>query len=361
MKLLSKTLFLLLIAPAMVLASNGKMKGKYTKEKTIKRDFTVNADAGLRVNNSYGNLDITTWNQNKTVIEVTIKTNGNDEEKVKERLSEIDVKFTANGTLVSAETQFGKQNKGWSWWGGNKNNVSVEVNYLIKMPITNTVDLSNDYGAINISTLEGNAKISCDYGQIIIGELKADNNMLNFDYTDKSTIGYMKSGRINADYSGFTLERTESVEISADYTQSEIVSAKSVNYNCDYGKVMVEEAVDIVGRGDYVNNHIGTVKGSLNMNTDYGSIHVKNMAASAKDVTIRADYTGIKLGFSPGYHFDFVVDCSYSNLKGEEQVTVLQRENDHTDKFYKGYHGKERSGNTVNIQSDYGGVTFIKN
>jgi len=362
MKLQFKTLLFLLLLPALAMATNGKIKGKYTKEKTVKKEFNVNSGAGLHVTNSYGNIDIVTWTENRTVIEVTIKTNGDNEEKVRERLEEINIDFSGNGSLVTAETIFSDKKSGWSWWGNNnKNTVSVEVNYSIKMPITNTVDLNNNYGAIHINKLKGNAKINCDYGQLIIGELLADNNSLTFDYTDKSTIGYMKSGRINADYSGFTLEKTERLELNADYTQSEILEAQSINYNCDYGKVIVGKAQEIIGRGDYVNNQIGTVTGSVNLNTDYGSIRIDNMANTAKNVTIKADYTGVKLGFDSNYNFDFVVDLSYASFKGEADVTVLKSSKDNSSSMYSGYHEKQNSGNTVNINSDYGGVTFNKN
>lgn len=90
MKTYYKIALILLVLPLSLLA-NGKMNGKYTKEKTIKKEFTVNKDALLKINNKYGNLHITSWDQSRTVIEVHITTNGNDESKVTQRLSEIDV------------------------------------------------------------------------------------------------------------------------------------------------------------------------------------------------------------------------------------------------------------------------------
>ena len=74
-------------------AGHVKMNGKYAKERTIKKEFNVNADALFMARNSYGNLNITSWNENRVVIEVHIKANGNDEERVQERLDEINVAF----------------------------------------------------------------------------------------------------------------------------------------------------------------------------------------------------------------------------------------------------------------------------
>ena len=78
-----KYVFLTLaLLPLMLVANNGKLKGRYTKEKTIKKEFSVNSDALFKVRNSYGNLNITSWNEDRVMVEVHIKTNGNNEEKV---------------------------------------------------------------------------------------------------------------------------------------------------------------------------------------------------------------------------------------------------------------------------------------
>lgn len=359
MKLQFKILMILLMAPAIMVANHIKFNGKYTKEKTVKKEFVVNMNAALKINNSYGNIDIITWNENRTVIEVHIKTNSDNEEKAQKKLDDITIEFSANPSLVSAKTLFNKKRDSWNFWGNN-NNVSMEINYTIKLPVTNSVDLNNDYGAISLDKLEGNAKIDCDYGQLLIGELRADDNYLTFDYTSKSTIAYMKSGKINADYSGFTLEKGERLELIADYTQSEVIEIENLNYNCDYGKVTVGKAKNILGRGDYVTNRIGIVYGSLNLNTDYGSIKVERLMGSAKDVIINADYTGIKLGFVDNYSFDFNLDLSYASLKGEEYVTVTKSAKENSRSSYSGYHGKKGSGNSINVKSDYGSVTFYK-
>ena len=59
MKQLFNICLLALLIPALVSATNDpKFNGKYTKEKKLKKEFTVNAEAGLTVDNSYGNIDI---------------------------------------------------------------------------------------------------------------------------------------------------------------------------------------------------------------------------------------------------------------------------------------------------------------
>lgn len=164
-----KTLLILLMLPALVFSNNNWKKGKHTKEKTIHKEFDVNSDAMVKIDNSYGNLDIVTWDENRVVIDITITTNGNNEDKVQDKLDKIDVDFSSSSTLVSAKTRFGKSSKSWFSWGNS--NVNMKINYVVKMPITNSVDLENDYGSINLDKLEGKAIISCDYGKITTKEL----------------------------------------------------------------------------------------------------------------------------------------------------------------------------------------------
>lgn len=359
--ILFKFLFLLILAtPLLATAGNGKLKGKHTKEKTIKKEFDVNATALLKVNNSYGNLNITSWNENRVVIEVHIKINGNNEEKVAQKLEEITVAFESNSSMVSAKTVFNKNKSSWGW-GWNNNNVNMQINYNIKLPIKHSVHLNNDYGNIILDRIDGHAKINCDYGRLEIGELRGRNNQLNFDYTSKSTIDFIQSGTINADYSGFTIKKAGDLTIRTDYTNSTIEKMGNLDYNSDYGRIEVGEAKDIKGIGDYITVKLGIMHGNVDLSSDYGSIKIAEMAADANNLNIRSDYTGVKIGYAADYHFNFEIKTSYAGVSGRDDFQINISEVKNNRKYFKGYYGSANSGNTVTLSSDYGGISFHKN
>lgn len=358
-------MYILFLIPLVASAGNGdKMKGKYTKEKSMNKEFSVNSDALLKINNDYGNLHITSWSENRVVIEINIKVNGNDEEKVMEKLKNIDVLFESSSQMVSAKTVFDKEEK--SWWGKftdswGYSNLKMEIDYIIKVPITNTVDLTNNYGSINLDKIKGTAKINCDYGQIIIGELMGLDNYIKIDYTHNSKIKYMKSGKINADYSDFTLQKGGQVQLTADYSQSTIEKINKLNYNCDYGALKVEDTYIIKGSGDYLDTDIGTVREDLNINSDYGSIDIKNLAATTKNVMIKTDYTGVDIGYEPSFNFNFIIKTSYGDITLGEDVNIMKKNKENTSKRFEGYNGTTNSGNRIEIITSYGGVDLRKN
>jgi hypothetical protein len=351
---------MLLLSTLALKANDKEFSGKHTKEKTIKKEFTVNSNALLKVSNAYGNLNITSWNENRVVIEVHIKTNGNNEDKVQKKLDEISVDFEASKERVSAETIFNKGSNGWGLYWTNNNNVNMQINYTIKVPVKNNVDLNNDYGNIILDRIDGHAKISCDYGRLELGELHGRNNVLNFDYTSKSTIGYINSGEIRADYSGFTIDKAGKLKVNADYTNASIGSMENLEYSSDYGNMEVKELDNIDGNGDYITVTLGVVHGNVDIAADYGAIKIEELAADAGDVNIRTDYTGVKIGYNPQYHFDFDITTSYAGVSGKEDFIINVSTEKSSNKHYEGYYGSKGNGNRMTLNSDYGGISFTK-
>ena len=68
MKTQFKAVILIFLFPALLFANSNKPEAKQTKEKTYHKEYSVNSDAKLKVNNSFGNIDIVTWNENRIVI-----------------------------------------------------------------------------------------------------------------------------------------------------------------------------------------------------------------------------------------------------------------------------------------------------
>lgn len=260
--------------------------------------------------------------------------------------------------MVFAKTKF---NKNKSWWNWGNNNVNMKVNYVIKMPISNNVNLDNNYGSINLDKLEGRAVIDCDYGKITTKELMSDNNELSFDYTKNSFFEYIKSGTIDADYSSYTVAKTNDLSIDADYTKSKIEIAEDVSYDCDYGSLTIEKANNVKGNGDYLTLRLGDIYKNVSVSADYGSLKIDNMTANAGNVDISSDYMKITIGYSEGYSFNFDIDLSYGSLRDSDGLEFSKKNVKSSSKYYSGFYGSSGSGNLIKIESDYGSVTFKKN
>ncbi|AVR46717.1 hypothetical protein C7S20_16390 [Christiangramia fulva] len=338
---------------------NSVKEAKHTEEKKIKKAFNVSATSDLTIDNSYGNVDVTTWDENRVVIEVTVKTSGDDEDKVKSKLDNISVDFEQNSSGVIAKTRFSKEGK--SWWKSlfeGFNNVNMEINYVIKAPVQNNLHLSNDYGGIYIDKTSGNTKINCDYGKIDIGELHGDSNYLNFDYSRNSHIGFVTNAEINADYSDYEVGEASSLKVNADYTNSKINKVSRMQFSCDYGSLTLDKVKILRGNGDYLTTKINRVFTSVDVNMDYGSLSIEKIIKGAREINIKTDYTGVKIGYDNEMAFQFQVKTSYGDISGLDGLNVTKRRKENTSNEVSGYYGSENDGAIINISTSYGNVNF---
>lgn len=359
MKSIYKITLLFLFFPFITSANiDGK---KQEKTKKISKEYKVNADAKVSIDNRYGDLNITTWEKNRVEIEVTIIVKGDDLDQVEERLESIDVAFEASSNFVSAKTIFEKEQKGWSFWKKSRN-LSYKINYKVKMPITNDVDLDNDYGSIYMGDLTGKADINCDYGKITVGQLSGYNNNINLDYCSYSNIDFMKSGNINVDYSKITVEETKNAKVNSDYSTVKLGKTETIDFNIDYGSISIEEASNVNGNSDYASMRFGTIFKSLTIDTDYGSVAVKRLAKGFENVMIDGQYAGIRINVDEDAEFDFVLDLQYAGFNyDDDQIEFYKKISKSTKKYYEGKFGNGNSKSTIKVKSQYGGVSIKKN
>jgi hypothetical protein len=356
MKSIYKITSLFLFIPIITFATINEKKQE--KKKIIKKEFNVNANAKVSIDNKYGNLNITTWDKNRVEIEVTITVKGDDLESVEDKLASIDINFKASSDFVMAKTNFEKVEKSWSFWKKNSN-LNYQINYLVKMPKSNSVNLNNDYGSIYLDYLTGQASINCDYGKISVGELTGNNNNIQLDYCNASTIGFIKNGNINADYSKITIDKGEDLKVNADYSTLKFGTLGNINFNADYGAIHIDEADNINGNSDYVSMSFGTINKNLIMDAEYGSISIKKLAKGFENVEIEAQYTGVKIAVDAGAVFDFELDLQYAAFNDEnDKMEFYQKIVKTTKKYYKGKFGKGTATASLKIKSQYGGISI---
>jgi len=354
MKALSKTILFLLLMPMTLLANEFEL-GKYSKQKSIKKAYIVNSDAGIDILNSYGNVFVTTWNEDKIELDILIKVSGDREEWVNKKIDDINVDIEALKSLVSAKTLFSN-----SSGNGNGKNTSIEINYTIKIPKNGGVKINNKYGDVISADLFANANIKCKYGKITMGKLNGSNNVLDIEYCSKSSVDYVKNASITADYSGLAINDFGNITLKADYTDINFINGTNLKYDCSYGKLSYGKITNLEGVGNYLTIKVGEILNNLQLSTKYSKLTVSEMNAKAGNITISSGYTNVDIGYSPAYTFDFDISLKYANLKSDGDLEMNSKQETNFSKSYQGYYKKSGT-NKVSITSNYGNVSLTKN
>jgi hypothetical protein len=327
----------------------------YSKQRNIKKVYAVNSDAGINIDNSYGTIFVTTWDEDKIEIDVLIKVSGDNEKWVNQKLAGIDVDFIALKSMVTAKTVFENSNT-----KNNGRNNNFEINYTIKIPRNGTVKLNNKYGNISTSDLFSTTDINCKYGKINLGKLNGNSNTILIGYCSNSTIEYLKNGAITSKYSALKIDGVSKLDLLSDYSEIEIIEGNDIKYNSKYGSVKIQKVNSLDANGNYLTIDIGSLSNQLKLYTKYSTVSIDAIQAKANNVTIVAGYTGINIGFMPNYVFDFDVTVKYANFKYDNDLDVSSKEETNYTKKVSGFY-KKKGVNQVTITSDYGNVKMFKN
>ena len=345
-------LLILFLLPSLVFSNDDFT---YSKQKNINKAYIVNNDAGINIDNSYGNIFVTTWNEDKIEIEVIIKVSGDNEKWVNQKLDAIDVNLTALKSMVTAKTIFEN-----NFIKSNGRNNNFEINYTIKIPKNGSVMLNNKYGNISTTDLFSSTNINCKYGKISLGKLNGNNNSIQIGYCSKSAIEYLKNGAVISKYSDLKIDQVSKIDLISDYSEIEISDANDVKYKSKYGSVRIGKVNSLEANGNYLTIYIGSLSHQLNLNTRYSNVTIDSIQAKASTVTIAAGYTGITIGFQSSYVFDFDVTVKYGDFKYDKELSISSREETNYTKKVTGFY-KKKEINKINITSDYGDIKLFKN
>jgi len=324
--------------------------GKFKKEKTIRKAYNVSGNVLMDIGHKYGMITVTTWDQNRAEIDVLVRVTGNNEKEVNERFDKIGVDFKTGNNSVIARSSMG----GYAC----NQNITTQVNFIVKMPKSGRVKLDNEYGHIRLSEVDGPSTITCRYGQINVDALNNTTNTVKIEYSGGCRIGYMKGGSLTAQYSDIMLANSEKVTVTGEYSNVKMKNVDDMKYKCSYGEINVENADIVTGRGDYATSRFTVIKKLANLTADYGHINIGNVERTVKNIAITSTYTSVNIGYDEDYPFDFEVYLKYNGLQaqGLKYTTSIEK---NENSYYKGYN-KNSGINKIFIKSEYAPVKFIR-
>ncbi|MDR6783632.1 hypothetical protein ABIE26_003049 [Pedobacter africanus] len=359
------------------------------KSRKVSKSFTVGRNDRVTVNNQYGALDIRTWDKNEVRIEVDLKVYGDNTAEAQELLDLTNIKAMSAGGEVILDTKLakGKVKTGKKW------KAEIKGSYQVYMPVTNSLNLSHQYGDVSIGDLSGALEANVQYGNLKTGNLKSASNKIKIQYGSADirnvnqaeivqqygaglTIGSVGTLKLNAAYAAVKIGSvTEKASITQQYGSGlTIGSAHDLDLNAAYAKVsigMISGAANIVQR--YSNLTIGTA-GNLITNTQYANVTISKLRGDSK---FTMQYNNLNIGDVSTECQKLEIDCAHLKATVNLNVNynaVLEVNTNAADFKYgpgisvktegagqnKRYTGKIGSGGNskVTVNSKYGGVTL---
>lgn len=306
-------------------------KPEIIESKVIKRSFEVSSTADIKINNRYGNVNLSSWNQNKVDFHIEIQVDGKDAQRVKDRLDAIKINFSSNQNFVAAETLIENIK--------NQNNVNISIHYFVKLPKTNNVYIQNQYGNIDIDNLKGSTNISLKYGNFTAGQLQNAINLLDFDYVTKASVDFVQSASINLAYSKMTISKSELINTNARYSDISLGEVHDLINNISYGNLSIQNANAVTNASSYSNIKIENLRNSFVFSGKYGSISISHVKKGFNKVSIGSNYISVTLGIDKDAGYKLEGNFKYGSLSFPQNVNMSKEIQKGSSASYEGSAG----------------------
>lgn len=310
-------------------------------EKTFSESFDLRADGDVRLENRYGEIRVETWTRNEVFIEVRVRVSADDEEEADDTFDRIRIDFSGSGNSASAITSIGnKQRGGKSWleklvggdWGWNENTVNdFRIYYAVKMPATASLTTVAKYCDVNLPDLSGNANLSVGYGDLYAGDLTGALNNLTVSYgsarvgnlggRSEMRVRYSNGSISNAGdlrydgrYSDFRLGDVGDLNLDIGYEDLEVESARNVRMDGNYNDVEMGRVRSLIVDGNYNELDIERLEIELDVESAYGGLAVKRIAAGFSRIDIDVRYIDVELDIDRGAGYDMELSTRFGDL-----------------------------------------------
>lgn len=140
-----------------------------TLEDTIERTLAFGAGSLLKLSNTNGDVEITSWDRDQIQIEARKKVKASSEDRARQAFEDLEVLIEESAGGVTIETEYPKSKGGW--WS----NVSSSVRYSIRVPrhadleidtVNGKVFLDGVHGQIDLETTNGGVKAEGSGGSL---------------------------------------------------------------------------------------------------------------------------------------------------------------------------------------------------
>ncbi|HCL84630.1 MAG TPA: hypothetical protein DIC22_11685 [Chitinophagaceae bacterium] len=303
-----KTLALLALmaAPFLGRASDGD---NIEKKKLINKSYTVGPDDRLSIENSFGNVIITTWDKNEIQVSVEIGVRAPSDEKAQLMLDQIKVTDNQGGQEISFKTDIGSMGKGKEKgnWSKNEDSRKFYVDYKIVMPARNPLRVENSFGKISVPDFSGIVSLTSKFGELSTGKL-ANAKLVHVEF-GKAEIGILNNADVILKF-----------------------NSKS----------------NVAGLGGNSKVHIEFCS-QVNLTIDN----------TVSDLAVFESYSNIHLKAPDNLSAQFDIHTNFGNFKNTTEFNIAEDNDDDTSgpKFDKDYSGSAGSGAAkIKIKSSFGNV-----
>jgi hypothetical protein len=284
------------------------------KRKTYSKTYPLSSGDRVRLNNQFGEMKIIQWDKNETKVDITIVTKASSDEYAQKILDRISIEDGKNGSEVFFKTNMKNNNDSWQRKDkGEYKEQSMKIDYAVYMPVTGSLDATNQFGAMFVPDYKGAVKLESKFGSLNAGRL------------------------------------SNAKDVSVEFGTANIESMQG-------GKFTIK----------FSSGEIKNMGGNMVMRVEFCDKLKVSVDNNLKDFDLKTSYSTVYLDASNDLSAKFEIRTSFGDFSNKTSFAIKEDRDDDEDrrgpKFDKNFKGNAGSGsNNIKIKSDFGEVVLGHN
>lgn len=344
-------------------------------EKKISETYSISADGRVRLDNSYGEIKVSTWMQSQVRINVLIQVDAQDEDDFQDVLDRIDISLSNSGNTVSAVTSISSNRRSDSWWsllsGGSSSN-DFKIFYDVMLPASVSLEVDSRYCDVALPSLTGETFLDIGYGDLVAGRLSnrteldvsygsariervGTNSSVKFRYSD----GSIRNGgdlRYDGRYSEVRFGSVGVLRLDVGYDEIEVESADEVYLDGNYNELAVERAAAVFIEGSYTDINLGTITRAVHFDGNYGDLEIEQLAAGFERIKIDASYSDIEIDVDDNAGYILDLRARYGDISAPtNRLSPRNIGSEDSSEYVKGTQAGTGNGR-IEISTNYGDI-----
>ncbi|MBE0649031.1 MAG: hypothetical protein IH596_14765 [Bacteroidales bacterium] len=316
--------------------------------KVIKKEFAVQPDATLRLDNRFGDIACTIWDKNEISVEVTLSVETKSQETAEKFFSKVDIYSLGSESKVEVTTKLAKNMN-------SKGHFSIDYNVM--MPASVVLDLSNEFGDVMITELFAKSAIRVAYGKASIGKLNHGDNLLKISF-GSATVKSMKGAVVSMEFSKMRLDYAGSLRINSKYSDVDAGEVIVMEGTVEGGKIDLQQTSVLTIETKLSSFTVGSVKQKIVLDAEFGSFNVETVSPEFKSLVVENQHGSVGIGIPETLGYTLDAKSQFGSIKFSKTNASFSLSNvSGQEEIYKGIVGENPTAN-VKIRNEFGSINL---
>lgn len=318
-------------------------------KRTINKTYPVQSKTMLEVSNQFGEIEITTWDKKELKVDIEIIVMGRNDRRAQELLDKIEVDIEESGSAIAFQTDFGNNMN-------TRSDESFEVNYFIKLPAENEIEIENKFGDTFIGSRSGTTRLDISYGNVKTADLSGPLELeLSFG---KGYLGKTTESEIEVEYAELEMGDAAITIMEQQFSDVSITSVDQLELESKYGNVKIESANVVTCDVQFSGFTIDRLSDRIYMEANYVSnFKIGELSSDFSSVEFYGKFSGAEINLQKGLSADLEASFSFADLDvaRSDVEFYYQAKEDHRSE----YKGKINGGDPdrkIIVESSYGNL-----